>query len=611
MSEKLTANLSSAEGRKNVEFVPTSLILEFFRLAEPISVVGMMCFFLDSSDIAYRVQHIEIRKKSVGPLFFIEKNKAVEKYNLTSFQTGMWSGVLADIGTKQEILYLIQRAKWNAVLRSIKKMHDECYLGVRLPSSFALYSMVEECAIFRDGIVERLNQSLIDDFGYVGGEVENADLLICMVWQGIDCTALRGKSKQYLIAKFKSVSSKYDQARLLSARLAEKHARNFYVRLGVVVDVSIQQLTGNSTAWKTHDLEFNGRFLDVKNSRPSFSGQGNYVEHCVPRFKRERISQEDVSIVGVISEYKKSVDELLLLDFKCAVLGEVSLTEARELWRWLNRRFGQIVDFSGMWNSGFLPGWIFEYSDGHYRERNAAIDEIFLLMSRNIALGEEALELPLWMYVLSAKDFVLHQSVTKLQRSIFEDLLQLRNSVGLNRRSLYLYVLGVALEAVIQRLSVRNVLDEFIALTDVHRDDALGYNFLYLKEPQGLNYISALIGVLNVFSDSYFYDNFDPYIKFKMTHPLILRAQRQSGAWETVVAYCGGWRKVVPEVPCGNIPLVVGRQKVCTSCGNLVCDSCGFCKQTCVRCEERQKEVAGINGEHIISEFDDEHFSDD
>lgn len=105
----------------------------------------------------------------------------------------MWSGVLADIGTKQEILYLIQRAKWNAVLRSIKKMHDECYLGVRLPSSFALYSMVEECAIFRDGIVERLNQSLIDDFGYVGGEVENADLLICMVWQGIDCTALRGE----------------------------------------------------------------------------------------------------------------------------------------------------------------------------------------------------------------------------------------------------------------------------------------------------------------------------------------------------------------------------------------------------------------------------------
>ena len=293
------------------------------------------------------------------------------------------------------------------------------------------------------------------------------------------------------------------------------------------------------------------------------------------------------------------------------MLGEVSLTEARELWRWLNRRFGQIVDFSGMWNSGFLPGWMFEYSDDHYRERNAAIDEIFLLMSRNIALGEEALELPLWMYVLSAKDFVLHQSVTKLQRSIFEDLLQLRDSVGLNRRSLYLYVLGVALEAVIQRLSVSDVLDEFIALTVVHRDDALGYNFLYLKEPQGLNYISALIGVLKVFSNGYFYDNFDPYIKFKMTHPLILRAQRQSGAWETVVAYCGGWRKVVPEVPCGNIPLVVGRQKVCTSCGNLVCDSCGFCKQTCVRCEERQKEVAGINGEHIISEFDDEHFSDD
>ena len=129
----------------------------------------------------------------------------------------------------------------------------------------------------------------------------------------------------------------------------------------------------------------------------------------------------------------------------------MSLTEARELWRWLNRRFGQIVDFSGMWNSGFVPGWMFEYSDDHYRERNAAIDEIFLLMSRNIALGEEALELPLWMYVLSAKDFVLRQSVTKLQQSIFEDLLHLRDSVGLNRRSLYLYVLGVALEAVIQR----------------------------------------------------------------------------------------------------------------------------------------------------------------
>ena len=144
MSEKLTANLSSAAGRKNVEFVPTSLILELFRLAEPISVVGMVCFFLDTSDIAYRVQHIEIRNKSVGPLFFIEKNKAVERYNLISFQTGVWSGVLANIGTKQEILNIIQRAKWNEVLASIKKMRDEYHFSAPLPSSFALYSMVEE-----------------------------------------------------------------------------------------------------------------------------------------------------------------------------------------------------------------------------------------------------------------------------------------------------------------------------------------------------------------------------------------------------------------------------------------------------------------------------------
>ena len=79
-------------------------------------------------------------------------------------------------------------------------------------------------------------------------------------------------------------------------------------------------------------------------------------EHCVSEFKKNRKNGEDVTIVGVLSEYKKDVKDLLLLNFSCVVIGEVNVTDARKLFKWMRSRFGERVDLSGMWGKGVVPG---------------------------------------------------------------------------------------------------------------------------------------------------------------------------------------------------------------------------------------------------------------
>lgn len=95
------------------------------------------------------------------------------------------------------------------------------------------------------------------------------------------------------------------EAQMLSARTAEKVTANSYRKLGQTVrDVSIEQLNRSAGSdWQTHDLLIDSSCaIDVKNSRFPMNSKNCYLEHTVPKFKKNR-SKSDVLIAGVVSLY--------------------------------------------------------------------------------------------------------------------------------------------------------------------------------------------------------------------------------------------------------------------------------------------------------------------
>jgi hypothetical protein len=96
-------------------------------------------------------------------------------------------------------------------------------------------------------------------------------------------------------------SQHWELGRCLSARLAELVALEVYRDMAAeVTDVAVSQLGGDGDNWMLYDLTVDGRAIDVKNSRESFSSKSSYSEHCVPTFKKDRNGQ-DVAIAGVLS----------------------------------------------------------------------------------------------------------------------------------------------------------------------------------------------------------------------------------------------------------------------------------------------------------------------
>lgn len=189
-----------------------------------------------------------------------------------------------------------------------------------------------------------------------------------------------------------------------------------------------------------------------------------------------------------------------------------------------------------------------------------------------------------------------------MEKNIYFDLKSLQYEVGFSRRSLYLYILCFSLSEFALGNSIFNflrVISYFIKTP--------GNNFLFLLDPHKSNYIESLIHLLSVLDKNYLYSNNNSYIKFKMTHPLVLKGVAKNGAENSVVAYCGGWMIYPVKVRCGKFPLVVGLNIYCDRCGFLVCDDCGFCSLSCVDCEPRQIKIANRAWENYANDsFDDD-----
>lgn len=415
-------------------------------------------------------------------------------------------------------------------------------------------------------------------------EASPDDLRLCLAWSNHPVAELGVVNISYLV----QVVEAYEVSRLISARMAEHAARQYYEELGqVVVDVSVGQLGGDDDRWMQYDLLVNGRPVDVKNARRSFSSPDAYVEHCVPKFKLSRSSGEDVAIAGVLSNYK-SISSNEVAVYPCSILGEVTASNIQRLTDWATERFGHILNMAGLWRPEYQPGWVFEYPPEHYEERLAGIASIPGLIQWLSSHGVKNNKLPGWLLTL-CPDRKLSRSfdISGDKRRTLDDLHLLSDQIGLNRPSLFILVMGTYLESMVSETSngmPEEILKDLLFIPGApHSSTILG-----LDDPQ--YFIGKLVSTLGrVQLEAY--NQRLRFVAFKLTHPSILRGQLASGDWVTLLAYCGGWREVPVRVRCGKTPLFFGQHDVCPECSHLVCDECGYCSYNCSLLPARQKAI--------------------
>ncbi|HEY9301686.1 MAG TPA: hypothetical protein VIQ31_36045, partial [Phormidium sp.] len=171
---------------------------------------------------------------------------------------------------------------------------------------------------------------------------------------------------------------------MYSARGAENAAVIHYTERGFdVIDTAIQQVTGLSSEWKLYDLKVSGqgifKFIDVKNSRRSFSNRDRFREFCVPQFKRSR-SQDEVIILGVLSPYisglrsnqngYKNEDIIILGECKQSLLEDLQVRCNGIIQGKLRLSIRKESFLKKGYLSEYLPPWLFDFDSIFYKERH-------------------------------------------------------------------------------------------------------------------------------------------------------------------------------------------------------------------------------------------------
>lgn len=432
--------------------------------------------------------------------------------------------------------------------------------------------------------------------------LSETDAELCLSWNDVK---FRGSSDQAGSAWTKlSEFETYRQCQILSARSAELVMQAYYGKLGFKVeDVSVLQIDRTTDEWKTYDLRVGDRLVDVKNARKSLHGGGSYVEHCVPRFKQLRSTGENVVIAGVLSEYLNTPNIYRQLPQSATVLGEVNVSEVRSLYRWAKSRFGPKLDLKGIWDPGFLPGWLFEYPQAHYPKRDDAIKAIAPLGRRLAEAGAFGDQLPSWFVLLCRDDgFVRSLPLEERKRKLILDLRSMDESIGISRRSLYVYAMGIALEALSKGDSPEEDLQALIELIEMPSARSHGDQIpplLGLADPLG--YVKSIVKTLSEVGKRLLELGLQ-LTGFRLTHPAILKGVCADGSLLTLIAYCGGWQTVPVAARCGTSPLTIVQDAHCSGCGHLICHNCGHCSNLCSACTPRQNGYAS----NIQTEVDGE-----
>ena len=355
---------------------------------------------------------------------------------------------------------------------------------------------------------------------------------------------------------------------MTSAREAEVVAFKLYGDLyGNAEDISILQITSpNDDRWKKADIETNGRLVDVKNARTSFSSPNSYSEHCVPRFKLDR-NRRYVSISAFLSQYRDDAPQSIIW------LGETTMGEIEKLQHEFDSEYLKVT-FSTHLNNSFLPAWLFDYPSVCYLDREAALVLIrspeFVFPRQECDIGSGVLA----NRVISSKtEGTLGLEAMELERRIKKG--------GLNRAVLFLHVLDRFCHVSLDDKTFKGTGLDKILFPPFNGNTK---NPLGVYDP--LETVWNLWKVLVAVSEKCLKEA-KRFTAFRLRGANILQGKRHDGNWSTIFAYCGGRLRLNNEttVRCGQNPIHLGQDEPCPSCGRLICHRCGFCSSLCSECK--------------------------
>ena len=378
----------------------------------------------------------------------------------------------------------------------------------------------------------------------------------------------------------------YVEAKMLSARMAEKAAASFLRQLRFTVDdVSAQQLSQGKD-WKTHDLLVQGKIpVDVKNARSPINGGDSYVEYTVPRFKLDRNS-EHVRILGVLSPYlfaheftpegvqrstKAKGQRTNRLDIR--VLGVTQLPTVRAL----ESTFGTQVlhlrintssdDNSHAQARPVLPPWVFDYPDKFYKQVDTKLQKIRTLTDQQIPAGsliaETGMKAPIAPFLAARRRPPDHwMTDLKVWEISFVDYL-------LSFEKLTLPIIFLAILSHFTRMINSHVTEEYAPLS-YGRIVNWGGTPFGRRDP--LNLVAGLCHNLSTVWEHRKAIGLHEFGYFEYQGLGILRGARsQKERLITLIAYCGGY--IEGKGKCGYPDLVLGKDNIsaCSKCGHLIC----------------------------------------
>jgi hypothetical protein len=373
--------------------------------------------------------------------------------------------------------------------------------------------------------------------------------------------------------------------RLLSARMAEKAVIIYFRKSGYIVeDVSVLQVNDPSDArWKNFDLLVGKECIDVKNARSFHGNQGSYVDHCVPRFKKNRLGK-NILIAGALS-VAQNLDSIRSGQSCVRFLGLIDENRMNRIRNFFN---GHSFDFSlteGLRGPKFLPPWIFAYPTRAYEDGSKNLEELMRIVKdygQVIRLNAPGHVPALIATGLNLIEFVDFDADWKRDFALF-----LQRGISELGRSLPVLFLSI-LEQFVRMMTISDCRDyQPLAYRNlIFFNDRLDWPML-IYDP--LQTIDRLIVTLQTL-----WDNRNSQLEhirhFQLQDLNILRGRSSPGdSWLTILAYCGGWiDNESGGRPCGNSPLVYGACASC-SCGKLICPECGYCSGVCKECEIRRK----------------------
>jgi hypothetical protein len=319
--------------------------------------------------------------------------------------------------------------------------------------------------------------------------------------------------------------------------------------------------------------------IDVKNARRSFSCKNGYSEHTVKRFKSDRLNR-DVVISGFLSPYL--VDDEFSPSEHVVWLGEMTLGALDDLRRDFETDYLQI-DLSRD-RLTFIPPWLFEYPPECYAERDSSLETV---RSHEFVLPKS--ECPLGLLVLADRA-ALKRPWDTLSEEAMALAGRLTTSAAPARPILYLHVLDRFCQSARKGVPFRaDALRQILFSPSSRILCHLSDKATPLASFDPLEVVKTLLDVLEQVAATcaQFASTFTC---FKLAGPGILKGRQNDGNWQTLFAYCGGWRRLQngASVKCGQSPLYLGQHVPCDVCNRLICHECRYCAQSCQACAPRQ-----------------------